>query len=54
MTIKLFLNNGKTEEYPNSHIAWEWDESDHIFESSGKPVPKGVQRRRTFKSLLTG
>jgi uncharacterized protein YecA (UPF0149 family) len=28
--------NGKTEEYPNSHITWEWDESEYCMCGSGK------------------
>jgi hypothetical protein len=26
MTIKVFMNNGEIEEYPNAHITWEWDD----------------------------
>jgi hypothetical protein len=28
MTIKVYLTNGKVEEYPNAHIYWEWDEDE--------------------------
>jgi hypothetical protein len=28
MTIKVYMNDGSTEEYPNAHIYWEWDESE--------------------------
>jgi hypothetical protein len=28
MTIKVYMNDGTVEEYPNAHIYWEWDESE--------------------------
>jgi len=28
MTVKVFLLDGKIEEYPNAHIEWEWDENE--------------------------
>jgi hypothetical protein len=28
MTIKVFMTNGKVEEFPNAYIYWEWDESE--------------------------
>jgi hypothetical protein len=28
MTIKVHMNDGMIEEYPNAHIYWEWDESE--------------------------
>jgi hypothetical protein len=28
MTVKVYLNDGSIEEYPNAYIYWEWDESE--------------------------
>jgi hypothetical protein len=28
MTIKVYMNDERIEEYPNAHIYWEWDESE--------------------------
>jgi len=28
MTVKVYMNDGKIEEYPNAHITWEWDEDE--------------------------
>jgi predicted house-cleaning noncanonical NTP pyrophosphatase (MazG superfamily) len=27
MTVKVYLTDGKVEEYPNAYIYWEWDEN---------------------------
>jgi hypothetical protein len=36
MTAKVFLTNGKIEEYPNANITWEWDdESGELGPNSG-------------------
>jgi hypothetical protein len=29
MTVKVYLNDGSIEEYPNAYIYWEWDESEN-------------------------
>jgi hypothetical protein len=28
MTVKVYLNDGSIEEYPNAHIYWEWDDNE--------------------------
>jgi hypothetical protein len=28
MTVKVYLTDGKVEEYPNAYIYWEWDENE--------------------------
>jgi hypothetical protein len=28
MTVKVYLNDGSIEEYPNAYVYWEWDESE--------------------------
>jgi hypothetical protein len=28
MTIKVYMNDGRIEEYPNAYAYWEWDESE--------------------------
>lgn len=28
MTVKVYMNDGRIEEYPNTHITWEWDDAE--------------------------